>query len=547
MLVVDDTQANLRLYGCLLEKAGFLVRTASGGEEALRVIEERVPALVLLDYMMPQINGIDVLKVLRKGADTQMVPVIMLTASAAPDHIDLALDEGANDYITKPINGKVLVARVKALIQSLTTEAARAQKPADTALWAELEEAARVQQAQLPPVPFECEDLRVSGAVIPSGKVGGDLFDIFSADDNRFLCTLLDVAGHGTASALVASETRALLRSVLERRPPGAALFRVNQSMAQRATGKFCCTAVVEVRGTSVTLVNAGLPPIVVLRGSEVLATVWGNGAPLGMFDDSLYDEVRLELAQGDRIVLLSDGLTEPFGKIDDSAGAVARLRLDPLSSPELPSPSALHELMRQNAGPGGLDDDRTVLVIDLPQIQSVEVSVPAQIEAIAPAIRSALAEAPAWVDPAALDHGLTEALTNAILHGVHGIGSEGREGEGYLDYLDAVASASRRAPAARQAVELKIRRSSGWLEFHLKWSGVPCPPENRHPLRPDGERASSSEELLGLGMGMKIIASLFDEVAWDENGYGVRLRFVRPTNDNSVDLGRPRTNAGLG
>jgi phosphoserine phosphatase RsbU/P len=546
VLVVDDTQANLRLYGCLLEKSGFAVRTASGGAEALKEIETRVPALVLLDYMMPHTNGIDVLRVLRQKNETSRVPVIMLTASAAPDHIDLALEEGANDYITKPVNGKVLVARVKAMIQALTASSTRAESPKENALWADLEEAARVQQAQLPQVPFESEDILVSGAVIPSGKVGGDLFDIFCLENERYLCTLLDVAGHGTASALVASETRALLRSMLERRRPGAALFGVNQSMAQRTTGKFCCTAVVEIFGTTMTVVNAGLPPIVLLRGGEAIATVWGNGAPLGLFDDSLYEEVRLELAPGDRIVLLSDGITEPFGKIDDSAGAVERLRLGPLSTPELPSPSALRELMLQNSGLQGADDDRTVLVIDIPQVRSTQLWVPAQLEAIAPAIRSALAAAPPWVDPAALDHGLTEALTNAVLHGVLGVASEGRDADGYDDYLDAAESASRRAPNTLQAVDLEIRRSSSWLEFRLRWSGYPCPPEKQGPVSTPSDRGSSHDELLGSGMGLKIISSLFDEVAWDEDGYGVLLRFTRPTNDNSVDLGRLRSTVGF-
>lgn len=114
LLLVDDEELNLDMLSRRLERVGFLVEVASNGRDALRLISERSFDLVLLDQMMPGMSGAEVLETLRADAISQTLPVIMVTAVAESDRISQALESGANDYITKPVDFTVAVARIRA-------------------------------------------------------------------------------------------------------------------------------------------------------------------------------------------------------------------------------------------------------------------------------------------------------------------------------------------------------------------------------------------------------------------------------------------------
>lgn len=525
VLVVDDTSANRRLYSALLEAAGFIVHTANDGEEALLAVRSSEPSLVLLDYMMPRLDGIGVLCALRKDEKTHDLPVVMLTASAEPDHIDKALDAGANDYITKPVNGKILIARIKSMISASARSGKLRVDPDHDALMADLDDAARVQEAQLPAVPVIANGWTVTGAVVPSGKIGGDLFDIIVESDGRVISFLLDVSGHGTASALVAAETRAEFRNLIAGRSLAEAFARLNAHMARRATGKFCCLAAVEAAENKLTIVNAGLPPVLVLRGTELLSSIWGSGTALGFFEETSYEETSLRVLPGDRVVLLSDGLTDPFGLTDDSHGAVDRLdlwwdhRKGSLDARELRRKMTA---ARQGEAPE-MDDDKTVVVLsfDSPWIQRIHF--PPAPESVGAAVRFAQTRCPDWVDRDKLDHGLTEAVTNAIIHGTLGVSSAERSNQRYREFLEL----SEESPEESEPIELTVEQTLDAFEVHVRWRHNACPPSKRLPLSPppSGSRLSDFEVH---GMGMHLMANLFDEVAWDEDGLGLSLRVAR-------------------
>lgn len=530
--MVDDTLANRRLYSALLEKAGFVVQTAEDGFRALEKIDEFTPSLILLDYMMPNLDGISVLERLRRDPKTTTLPVVMLTSSAEPDHIDRALEAGANDYITKPVNGKILIARVKSMIRADKLRERVEVGSLQTQLVEELEEAARVQQAQLPAVPILLDDWRVTGVVLPSGQVGGDIFDVVPLDDGSFVAMLLDVSGHGTASALIAAETRAELKNLILGRPLEDALVRLNQHMARRQTGKYCCLAAVLVKDRTLTLVNAGLPPAVVLRGRKVVASVWGSGLPIGMFDESSYVATTLEVEPGDRVILLSDGLTEPFGVADNSADAVERLELWPTVRNEVPSSQELRALINRETLKDNVqaDDDRTVVVLQLSGAIAETMRMAARPDAIARAVRWAVDRCPNWVDRSAIDHGLTEALTNAVIHGALGLTSDMRRQGGYEDFLDLAASLPTQPGYVDRHVELEVHQNQEQVSIHIRWRGDSCPVDAQEPesTPPSGGRLSSFE---GVGMGTTLIYSLFDMVSWDNDGLGMELTVRRAPN----------------
>ena len=117
ILIVEDEQDILQLVKHYLEKEGFRPVTAMSGLEALKKVKEDKPDLVVLDLMLPEMDGLEVCKRLRSVPDTAMLPILMLTAKAEESDTIVGLELGADDYVTKPFSPKALVARVKALLR----------------------------------------------------------------------------------------------------------------------------------------------------------------------------------------------------------------------------------------------------------------------------------------------------------------------------------------------------------------------------------------------------------------------------------------------
>ena len=117
ILVVDDEPDALELISYNLKAAGFDVATAADGEEALKKARNAQPALIILDVMLPEVDGLEVCKTLRREPATASVPIIMLTAKAAEIDRVLGLELGADDYVTKPFSPRELILRVKALLR----------------------------------------------------------------------------------------------------------------------------------------------------------------------------------------------------------------------------------------------------------------------------------------------------------------------------------------------------------------------------------------------------------------------------------------------
>ena len=117
ILIADDESNQLELMAFNLNRCGFSFIKASNGDEALQLIEEHSPDLVILDWMMPNMSGIEVCRILRSRAETKQIPIIILSARSEDSDKSLGLDTGADDYISKPFSPKELISRVKALLR----------------------------------------------------------------------------------------------------------------------------------------------------------------------------------------------------------------------------------------------------------------------------------------------------------------------------------------------------------------------------------------------------------------------------------------------
>ena len=117
ILIADDEPNQLELMSFNLSNAGYSIIKATNGKEAIELIENHSPDLIILDWMMPKMSGIDVCRTLRSRPETKQIPIIILSARSEDSDKSLGLDTGADDYISKPFSPKELISRVKALLR----------------------------------------------------------------------------------------------------------------------------------------------------------------------------------------------------------------------------------------------------------------------------------------------------------------------------------------------------------------------------------------------------------------------------------------------
>ncbi|MFO0756875.1 MAG: SpoIIE family protein phosphatase [Byssovorax sp.] len=370
VLLVDDSDAVRALYRRLLEVEGYRVSVAPDGPSALASMEEDAPDLILLDHQMPGMSGAEVLHRIRQHPALATVPTVFLTASAL--EVEEAFDLGATDYFTKPIDRRMLAARVRALIAShsheRTLRQARVLAAEHEHLIHEIRCARSVQRAQLPVLPHVWDDYAVTGAIVPCNDLGGDTFDILRGPTGELTLAVVDVSGHGFASAMVASRIQGMLKLLVHDLAPRAALAELNRLLTKDTDEHYACVALVTIAGAKVRVINAGLPPVLVLSGGAIVWQAEGSGFPPGLLPEGAYDEMELSFEPGMRLLIASDGLADPFGSSGDAPRFVEKLDLaDPRRPLGRATPSSLSTRMLALFGDAGLaqEDDATLVLLE--------------------------------------------------------------------------------------------------------------------------------------------------------------------------------------
>jgi DNA-binding response OmpR family regulator len=518
VLVVDDTASMRMLYRRVLELGGFRVLEADGAAEALELLARERPSLVLLDYMMPGTDGPGFLRILRERETGSRTPVVFLSAASGSEPMNRGFAAGADDYISKPVDPRVLVARVKSTIaaarERATAERARIIARQRNHLSTELEEGRKLQQRQLPQVPIEAGDWTIAGAVVPCGELGGDVFDVTQAPDGTVTAFVIDVAGHGLAAALVAASVRSVLRLLLAEHSPTEAMARLNRHLCASNEDRYACVAIVQVREETIEIVNAGMPPVCAISAAET-ARVWGAGTPPGLVPSATYESVRLSADEYTRIFVMSDGLTEPFGLADRVEGAVARLGLEEPWAGPLGKDLGARIALQFEGGQARPPDDATLLVLEAASKTATR-RFDASLASIERAVDWAAARAPAWARTERLCFGLAEVIANAIVHGAFGLGSASR-GEDLERQLDVIAA----CPPRPGAIAVTVEPSADACRIRVGWQGTACPRERRSGALPLDLVAPS-------GRGHTIVYASFDDVSWSEDGKEVTVTVER-------------------
>ncbi len=331
VLVVDDSSVNRTLLAAILKKAGFEIAEAQSGEEALAKVAEVLPDLVLLDIMMPGIDGYEVCAALKADERTAAIPVIFLSAlSEAADKIK-GLETGGADYVTKPFDKGEVLARVRSQlkIRNLTQRLMQTNRELmekQRKLDEDLKAAAIIQSSLLPTRPPTFHNLTIAWRFQPCDLIGGDIFNVCQLDECHLGIYMVDVSGHGVPGAMVTvSVSQALqpesgyLKKSQDDYPHYEIVSPVEVCRAldreypiERFDKHFTIIyAVLNAHSGRLKYCSAAHPPPVLLRADGRIELLDRIGTFIGLDGIVPFEEDEKQLADGDRLVFYTDGVVE--------------------------------------------------------------------------------------------------------------------------------------------------------------------------------------------------------------------------------------------
>jgi sigma-B regulation protein RsbU (phosphoserine phosphatase) len=327
ILIADDDPMSRRLLTRSLQQ-DYEVAECQNGFEAIQSLEGDGPALVVLDYQMPEINGAQVCELIRSSHDPEVAqsPIIMLTGHSNAQHEVECLRSGADDFVSKPVNIAVLRARIdthlrlhsmrkQVLAQKVELERWRRRQEED------LEAARLTQQAILPARLPTVAGWSFGAHYHPLMQIGGDIYDWVKTADGPLLVWMSDATGHGASAALLTTFSKLLFRhATADARTACEVMDYVEREFQAVFKGHSFmaagCLAISPGSG-QVSFCGAGQPPLLVARRSGQVQSLWSARPPLGLNKAASSIAENCDLTQGDAILLYTDGLYE----VQNSAG----------------------------------------------------------------------------------------------------------------------------------------------------------------------------------------------------------------------------------
>ncbi len=340
ILVADDIESTRIMLREALKKFGYEVVCAKDGDQAWEIIQNSNINMVLSDWMMPQMNGLELCQKIRSSVTDHYVFIILLTAQ---EHHNAAVEgfaAGADDFLNKPINPVELHSRIVAGERLLSLEKTLENKNKELQKKnLELESAYRTMshdlksaqdmQTQLLPQYQDIQGIHAAGLYRPSDMLSGDIFNYFPLDNNHLAFFHIDISGHGVPAALLSFSLHNLLslnhdnNSLLKRwdeaqgihviLPSHLVIAELNKRCI-RDDGRFLTMVygVIDSKNLTLDFCCAGHPPIIIRRKLDKKAVfISGPSFPIGIFEEADYSNIELTLHTGDRLFFYSDGITE--------------------------------------------------------------------------------------------------------------------------------------------------------------------------------------------------------------------------------------------
>jgi phosphoserine phosphatase RsbU/P len=358
VLVVDDSRMQRRILTAQLSRAGYEVVEAGSGEEALAICETMQPDLVLSDWMMPGMSGLDFCRAFRAMRRDSYGYFVLLTSKNEKGEVALGLESGADDFLSKPVSGDELRARLAAGERILRMERElKAKNRLVTATLSELQglydsvdrdlqEARKLQQSLVKERHRSFGNAEVSLLLRPSGHVGGDLVGFFPINARRVGVYGIDVSGHGITSALMTARLAGYLSGtspeqnialvqteygIYDARPPAELAAYLNELVLEEMRTESYFTLIyadIDLITGHVEMVQAGHPHPAVQRADGSIEFLGLGGLPVGLIDGAEYDGFSTVLRPGDRLFMMSDGITEAANPAGDLLGEIGLSRI---------------------------------------------------------------------------------------------------------------------------------------------------------------------------------------------------------------------------
>jgi len=323
VLLVDDEPANIQIVNSIL-KDTYKTRIATNGAKALELAnQDPPPDLILLDVMMPGMDGYEVCSRLKESAQTKDIPVIFLTGQTEIDDETRGFEVGAVDYIHKPFSPAVVQARVRT---HLALRGIREQLASQLhVMQREMETARQIQLSILPRQITAINGLDIAARYIPMTSVAGDFYDFILIDKMRMGILVADVSGHGMPAALISSMLKIALAAQTEfATDPARVLSGLNQSLCGKFQGHFVTAAyvVIDTAKETILYAGAGHPPLIVRdQSANSTREFVENGLFLGFFPEATYTAIELPFKRGDWAVMYTDGIPETTNLSDEQFG----------------------------------------------------------------------------------------------------------------------------------------------------------------------------------------------------------------------------------
>ncbi len=348
ILVVDDSDLQRRIVMLHLKKWGFEVTEAATGAQALEICNTTNIDMILSDWVMPEMDGLEFCEQFRKLNRDRYGYFILLTSKNEKNDAARGLEIGADDFLSKPVNASELKARIRAGTRVLEMEQKLHEKnvTANNALNElqglydeinkDLAEAEKLQQSLVPVRHKRLENAEISLLFKSCGHVGGDLVGFFSFSVNRIGLFSLDVSGHGISSALLTARLAGYLSPhnktqniAFERQQDGLYVHRSPKDIARALNNRMMeeletehyftlAFADVDLATGHVSMVQAGHPHPALFNPETGVRFLGAGGPPIGLLPDMDYENFEFDLKAGDRLLLHSDGITECQNDRDD-------------------------------------------------------------------------------------------------------------------------------------------------------------------------------------------------------------------------------------
>ena len=390
ILIAEDDLVSKMVLQKTLEKWGYHVLAANHGLEALKTFQDNEVDMIITDWMMPEMDGIEFCRRVREIDKKKYIYTIILTAKDQTSDVVEGFEAGADDYLVKPFKPEELKSRINAGIRILDLENSlltknRLLEEANNKIMEDLAYAANVQKSLLPNNLPEIEGVDIYWEFHPCDQLGGDMINVMRLDENRYGIYILDVSGHGVTAALfsvslsrVLSESRDILKSGIADppyyivTPPKEVLESLNRQFPMDLTTRQYFTiiyGILDVSRHTFQWSSAGHPPPILIHnnGAELVANA--SGPPIGFFENPGYEESLLKLEPNQRVVFCSDGIIEAANQFDEQF-TIDRMRqtLDSTKDLELKDvlPNLISEVEGWTAGKGGPNDDITLLGLEI-------------------------------------------------------------------------------------------------------------------------------------------------------------------------------------